>query len=796
MLAVAWQLFLAGITDIVIYSLDRVILAAYRSPAAVGLYEGAVRPHNVIRQLHGSLVLTVVPVASGYLADEDQFRVRELLLRGTRYVLAIVAPVTVALMVVSAPLLEVWLGERFRVAAPALAILASYWLVGGNTGVSGAMLVAAGRVRQLAWYAWLVAGVNFVLALVLTPLFGLEGVALAISAPYIFLFPIFFKLVRDAFPTATLRDFIREAWLPTYSLCAALALLLVGCRLVLDLDNLPELVAVVFGCLALYALAWAALFATPGERALVRSFCQATRMNGMRGLWIFDHADIAGGGQRFALRLARHAADSGRMDVQMVCPAGSALAHWSRDAGLPVTDADFPPFPTSPAIAALARTRRLLGLMRSDQLIVANSARVQAYLFAASRLRRNRARVVNLMHEQDSARRPSARYAYRRFGSLLVIGDAAARAYRERLPGLAVHEANNFLTKSEIAPFEALRADRSAPSGPPVLGTLARMIPEKGLVELVEELARRTARPLWKRLVLAAFPQDEAYERRLRARIGQLGLEDVVELVAPRPATDVLAGVDALIVPSTGHEAQPTAIIEALAAGVPVIVRAPLWSSAYAGLPVLRYASRAELAAALERLPPAPAEPAAIAARFGPEQFMAALESAGGSPAEPSGAGRVVQPHDHECIVLEHDRPQPSDALGCGPERMDEVEHGVRHAVAPGRLPRGRPGHGVVPVEHLVLESRPVRQCAAGARDRPGAPGGARTRRSARCRTRTRASRGAPRSPSSSSSAGRSPRHPASGCSPPAPRRPRCCRRPSAGRCRDPASDWSCPAPT
>jgi O-antigen/teichoic acid export membrane protein len=37
MLRVAWQLFLAGITDIVIYSLDRVILAAYRSPAAVGL---------------------------------------------------------------------------------------------------------------------------------------------------------------------------------------------------------------------------------------------------------------------------------------------------------------------------------------------------------------------------------------------------------------------------------------------------------------------------------------------------------------------------------------------------------------------------------------------------------------------------------------------------------------------------------------------------------------------------------------------------------------------------------------
>lgn len=272
MLAVAWQLFLAGITDIVIYSLDRVILAAYRSPAAVGLYEGAVRPHNVIRQLHGSLVLTVVPVASGYVAAEDAFRVRELLLRGTRYVLAIVAPVTVSLMVVSAPLLEVWLGERFREAGPALAILASYWLVGGNAGVASAMLLAVGRVRQLAWYAWLVAGVNFVLALALTPLFGLEGVALAIAVPYFLLFPIFFRFVRDAFPTATVRDFAREAWLPTYSLCVPLAVLLIGCRLVLGLDSLLELVVTVVGCLALYALAWGVLFATPGERALARSF--------------------------------------------------------------------------------------------------------------------------------------------------------------------------------------------------------------------------------------------------------------------------------------------------------------------------------------------------------------------------------------------------------------------------------------------------------------------------------------------------------------------------------------------
>ena len=57
-----------------------------------------------------------------------------------------------------------------------------------------------------------------------------------------------------------------------------------------------------------------------------------------------------------------------------------------------------------------------------------------------------------------------------------------------------------------------------------------------------------------------------------------------------------LGSIDTLIVPSTGKEAQPTAIIEALAYGVPVVVRAPLYSPDFDGLPVTPYGSAGELA--------------------------------------------------------------------------------------------------------------------------------------------------------------------------------------------------------
>ncbi|MCW3002653.1 MAG: rane protein involved in the export of O-antigen and teichoic acid, partial [Conexibacter sp.] len=59
MLRVSAYLFVAGLADVVIYSLDRVILGGFRSISSVGLYEGAARPHNLIRQLNGTLLLTV-----------------------------------------------------------------------------------------------------------------------------------------------------------------------------------------------------------------------------------------------------------------------------------------------------------------------------------------------------------------------------------------------------------------------------------------------------------------------------------------------------------------------------------------------------------------------------------------------------------------------------------------------------------------------------------------------------------------------------------------------------------------
>ncbi len=57
----AGWLLVVELSNLAMYASGRLILGAYRSPAAVGLYEGPVRAHNLLYALGGALAVPVVP---------------------------------------------------------------------------------------------------------------------------------------------------------------------------------------------------------------------------------------------------------------------------------------------------------------------------------------------------------------------------------------------------------------------------------------------------------------------------------------------------------------------------------------------------------------------------------------------------------------------------------------------------------------------------------------------------------------------------------------------------------------
>src|SRR6185503_15299559 len=145
----------------------RIILGAFKTPRAVGLYEGPVRAHNLLYALGGALAVPTVPTASRYVAAGDERRLRELAVRGSRYTLALFVPLCVTLMAMAEPIIGVWLGDRYTDGAPALTILVSYWLLYGALIVTPGFLVGAGKARIAGQTLACAAGLNLILAVAL-----------------------------------------------------------------------------------------------------------------------------------------------------------------------------------------------------------------------------------------------------------------------------------------------------------------------------------------------------------------------------------------------------------------------------------------------------------------------------------------------------------------------------------------------------------------------------------------------------------------------------------------------------
>jgi O-antigen/teichoic acid export membrane protein len=264
----AGWLLVVELCNLAMYAFSRVILGAYRSPVAVGLFEGPVRAHNLLYALNGALAVPVVPTASRYLATADERRLRDLAVRGTRYTLALFVPVCVTLIVLAGPILEAWLGDRYGDGDVALALLVSYWLLYGGLVVTPGFLVGAGLARDVARVMVCVAAANLALSLVLTPELGLEGPALGTALPFFLAFPVLLRLGLRA-SGAPLTELARRAWLPSYALGAALAGVLLAGRALLPMDEGAVVIALtIAGPLAYWAV-FAGVVLDAGERRLL-----------------------------------------------------------------------------------------------------------------------------------------------------------------------------------------------------------------------------------------------------------------------------------------------------------------------------------------------------------------------------------------------------------------------------------------------------------------------------------------------------------------------------------------------
>lgn len=282
LLGLAGHISLAEAAGAAVYALTRAILGVAGSPAAVGLYEGPVRAHNLFRALNGAATVVVIPAAARLDAAGDRRRLAELLVRGCRYALAGIVPLAVVGIVFAGPILEAWLGPGFGEGGTAMAILLGHWLLNGVAGVAAGILVATGNARYLARWAVMVAAAAVALAVGLAPPLGIEGVAVATAAPYVALFPYLLRATLRAVPVPP-AELARRAFVPAWALGVALAAALVAVRLTLDPASAAALAAAALAATAAYWAVYFAALLARDERAVIRAMLRPRPIGGWSG---------------------------------------------------------------------------------------------------------------------------------------------------------------------------------------------------------------------------------------------------------------------------------------------------------------------------------------------------------------------------------------------------------------------------------------------------------------------------------------------------------------------------------
>jgi len=171
--------------------------------------------------------------------------------------------------------------------------------------------------------------------------------------------------------------------------------------------------------------------------------------------------------------------------------------------------------------------------------------------------------------ETDTPRRAKYRLVLARWVDAVVVNATRIRAAFDALPGIGPERVfvihNGIVAPERRQPPGALRAQLGIAADAPVVGAVARLAPQKRLDRLLRAVA---ALPADAHCLIAGDGEERAS---LSALAQELGIAGRVDFLGDRDDTgDVLGALDVFVV-SSDREGLSNAMLEALAAGVPVV---------------------------------------------------------------------------------------------------------------------------------------------------------------------------------------------------------------------------------
>ncbi len=181
----SFPLMLTGILDYVMGWTDSLMLGYYFNPDVVGLYNGAAPIARLLPLFLNSMGFLYMPIATAFFTSGDIDGLRKLYRTTTRWVFILTFPVFLFVFVFPESAINFFFGPKYTDAATALRILSAGFMFHVMMGLNGMSLIAIGEPSANLTGNLFAAAANVALNIILIPLYGIEGAAVATAVSYV-----------------------------------------------------------------------------------------------------------------------------------------------------------------------------------------------------------------------------------------------------------------------------------------------------------------------------------------------------------------------------------------------------------------------------------------------------------------------------------------------------------------------------------------------------------------------------------------------------------------------------------
>ena len=179
LLAFSVPLAISGSFGIVTKNSDRFLLGVFDVSGAVAVYDVVFLLSQFILFFGPVLNYLFQPIMAEYDAESDYHRMDKLYKIITRWLMVLTFPIFTLLVLFPETILGTIFGSEYRDGGFALALLAVGFFAARLVGLSNSFLTATGDTKVIMYISGATAVLNFGLNVVLIPVFGIVGAALA-----------------------------------------------------------------------------------------------------------------------------------------------------------------------------------------------------------------------------------------------------------------------------------------------------------------------------------------------------------------------------------------------------------------------------------------------------------------------------------------------------------------------------------------------------------------------------------------------------------------------------------------